>query len=60
MLAQEYDIAVRGGVHCAPLLHEALGTAKQGAVRFSFGYFVTEAEVETAITAVKQIVEALT
>lgn len=60
VLAQEYDIAVRGGVHCAPLLHEALGTAKQGAVRFSFGYFVTEAEVETAITAVKQIVEALT
>ncbi len=60
ILAQEYNIAVRGGVHCAPLLHQALGTAKQGAVRFSFGYFVTEAEVEMAIVAVKQIVEALT
>lgn len=59
LLAYEYDIAVRGGVHCAPLLHKALGTEQQGAVRFSFGYFVTEEEVKTAILAMKKIVEAL-
>ncbi len=58
-LACVYDIAVRGGVHCAPLLHEALGTDKQGAVRFSFGYFVTEKEIDTAILAMQEIVEGL-
>ncbi len=58
-LAQEYGIAVRGGAHCAPLMHEALGTAKQGAVRFSFSFFNTEEEIEHAIRAVREIAEAV-
>ena len=57
LLAEEYDIAVRPGAHCAPLLHEALGTKDTGAVRFSFGFFNTEEEINTAIQAVERIAE---
>ena len=59
-LAVRYGIATRGGAHCAPLMHEQLGTVEQGAVRFSFCYFTTEEEVEKAILAVKEIAEAWT
>ncbi|MFR3605970.1 MAG: aminotransferase class V-fold PLP-dependent enzyme, partial [Anaerotignum sp.] len=59
-LAVGYGIATRGGAHCAPLMHEQLGTVEQGAVRFSFCYFITEEEVEKAILAVKEIAEAWT
>lgn len=54
-LACTYDIAVRAGAHCAPLMHEALGTAKQGAVRFSFGYFNTDNDADAAAEAVRRI-----
>jgi selenocysteine lyase/cysteine desulfurase len=36
-------------------MHEALGTVEQGAVRFSFSFFNTEDEVDTAIRAIKEI-----
>lgn len=52
-LWEDYEIAVRPGAHCAPLLHKALGTQRQGAVRFSFSYYNTLEEVETAVQAVK-------
>lgn len=54
-LAQEYHIATRPGAHCAPRMHEALGTVGQGAVRFSFSYYNTLEEVEEAIAAVERI-----
>lgn len=54
-LAQTYDIAVRAGAHCAPRLHKALGTERQGLVRFSFGFFTMEEEVDAAILAVRSI-----
>ena len=38
-------------------MHRALGTEEQGAVRFSFGYFNTEAEIDAVIAAVKRIAE---
>lgn len=56
-LAAEYNIAVRAGAHCAPRMHAALGTEIQGAVRFSFSPFTTEAEVSAAIEAVKEMAE---
>ncbi len=56
-LSQDYGIATRSGAHCAPRMHRALGTEHQGAVRFSFGWFNTEAEIDTAIQAVKELTE---
>lgn len=56
-LAEDFDIAVRPGAHCAPRLHMALGTKDTGAVRFSFGFFNTEDETDTAIGALERIAE---
>lgn len=55
-LAQEYQIATRSGGHCAPLMHEALGTVNQGAVRFSFSCFNTMEQVELAAEALADYV----
>ncbi|MDO4178423.1 MAG: aminotransferase class V-fold PLP-dependent enzyme [Phascolarctobacterium sp.] len=55
ILAEEYDIATRPGAHCAPRMHEALGTVGQGAVRFSFGYANTQEDVDTALAALRSI-----
>ena len=54
-LFEQYGICTRPGAHCAPLLHEALGTVSQGAVRFSFSYFNTEEEVAYAIKALTEL-----
>jgi cysteine desulfurase / selenocysteine lyase len=56
MLDVDYDIACRTGLHCAPLVHEQLGTAKiRGAVRFGIGPFNTQEQILTAIHAVGEI-----
>lgn len=57
ILWEDYEICVRAGAHCAPLMHKTFGTAKQGAVRFSFSCFNTEAEIDTAIRAMHKIAE---
>ena len=54
-LMQGWGIATRPGAHCAPLMHRALGTERQGVVRFSFGYFNTNEEVDTAIDALRDL-----
>jgi selenocysteine lyase/cysteine desulfurase len=54
-LAERFGIATRPGAHCAPLMHEALGTVQQGMVRFSFGWFNTAEEIDAAIEAVAEI-----
>ena len=56
-LFEDYGIAVRAGAHCAPRMHQALGTTAQGAVRFSFSYFNTEAETDAAVRAVRALAE---
>lgn len=56
-LLTEYGISTRSGGHCAPLMHEALGTVEQGAVRFSFSHYNTEEEVDTAIRAIRELAE---
>lgn len=50
-----YNIQTRAGAHCTPLLHEALGTDKRGAVRFSFAASNTEEEVDYALAALHEI-----
>ncbi len=56
MLDVDYNIACRTGLHCAPLLHEQLGTDKlHGAVRFGLGPHTIESEIDAAISAVQEI-----
>lgn len=55
-LESDYEIYVRGGAHCAPLMHKSFGTEKQGAVRFSFSHYNTFAEVKTAVDALTELV----
>jgi cysteine desulfurase family protein len=51
-----YRIQVRSGLHCAPLMHESLGTHRLGGtVRFSLAVFNTEAEIDEAVRAVAEI-----
>ena len=56
-LFEDCGIATRAGAHCAPRMHEALGTVEQGAVRFSFAFFNTEDEVDMAVRAVRELAE---
>ena len=60
VLAQDYGIMTRAGAHCAPLMHEALGTKSQGAVRFIFSYFNTEEEIDQAANAIRELAEEAT
>lgn len=59
-LAQDYGIMTRAGAHCAPLMHEDLGTEEQGAVRFSFSYFNAEEEIDQAANAIRELAEEAT
>ena len=54
-LSEEYDIAVRGGLHCAPLMHKVLGTQDEGLVRASFSHFNDISELDALIDALSKI-----
>lgn len=51
------DIAVRGGLHCAPGTHRFLGTLRRGAVRASVGHANTFEEAETLVRAVRELAD---
>ena len=54
----EHDVITRTGLHCAPRVHEGIGTFDaHGTVRFSPGVFTTDEEVERAIEAVAETAE---
>lgn len=55
VLSAKYDIAVRGGLHCAPLMHEALGTLDGGLVRASFSHFNSPREIDELLFALDEI-----
>ena len=57
VLEEDYGIATRPGAHCAPRMHHALGTAEQGAVRFSFSIYNTVDEVDAAVNAIKELTQ---
>ncbi len=53
------DIAVRAGLHCAPLAHKMLGTFESGAVRISVGYSNTLEEAQYLVDAIKDIISEM-
>ena len=55
MLDNNYDIASRSGLHCAPLAHRTIGTFETGTVRLSVGYFNRMREIDRAIEAIEEI-----
>jgi cysteine desulfurase family protein len=55
LLDVDYNIAARTGLHCAPLIHQQLGTGERGTVRFSVGPMSERAHVDAAVEAVKEI-----
>jgi cysteine desulfurase family protein len=57
ILDGDFNIAVRTGLHCAPLVHQDLGTGSTGTVRFSLGHFNTEADIDQAIGAVSKMLD---
>ena len=58
-LSDHYEIAVRGGLHCAPLMHRALNTSDGGLIRASLSEFNTMREAEYFVSAVQEIVRGL-
>ena len=52
-LSSEFDVAVRGGLHCAPLYHKFLGTHKDGLIRASFSVQNTTREIDFFLNACK-------
>jgi selenocysteine lyase/cysteine desulfurase len=55
ILDADFGIAARTGLHCAPLVHETLGTYPQGGVRFSVGPFNTREDIDRAVEAMSAI-----
>ena len=55
ILSEKYNIAVRGGYHCAPLVHKMLGSDDSGLVRASLSPHNTKRELNALISAVKEI-----
>ena len=54
-LDANYGIQTRVGLHCAPSAHQTLGTYPTGTIRFSFGWFNRDADVEAALNALEEI-----
>jgi cysteine desulfurase family protein len=54
-LDSAFGVAVRPGLHCAPAAHRTLGTLPSGTVRFSPGFFTTQAELDAALDALRAL-----
>jgi cysteine desulfurase family protein len=57
ILDGDFGIATRAGLHCAPLVHEDLGTSPQGGVRFSLGPFNTDEEIDEVLEAMTTLIK---
>ena len=55
ILSSTYGVALRGGLHCTPLMHEALGTLDNGLARASFSHYNTTREIDELLTALQTI-----
>lgn len=56
LLAENFNIIVRTGLHCAPLIHQYIGSAPYGTVRISPSYLTTTQEIQFFIQAIKEII----
>lgn len=57
ILDSEYNIIIRTGLHCAPLAHKTIGTYPSGTLRFSFGYFNDEKDVDYILKSLNEIIK---
>ena len=55
LLEEQYGILTRVGLHCAPSAHKTLGTYPTGTIRFSFGFYNTQADVDAALSALEEL-----
>jgi cysteine desulfurase family protein len=55
LLDDEWGVMTRAGLHCSPSAHRSLGTAPDGTLRFSWGNETTDAEIDTAVEAVREV-----
>lgn len=58
LLDSTRSIQVRAGIHCAPRMHQALGTSPRGTVRFSVGMFNTMEDLDAAVEVLREIAGA--
>lgn len=57
ILDQDFDIAVRTGFHCVPYIHKYLRDEnKMGTVRISLGQYNTQEDIDSLISAIKELV----
>ena len=54
-LDSEYKIAVRSGLHCAPMAHRTLGTVTDGLLRISVGFFNTKEDISSVVSAINHL-----
>ncbi len=55
ILAESFGIVTRGGLHCAPLIHRAIGTAPSGALRISLSHFNQPSDIHRLVEAIRKI-----
>lgn len=55
LLDEKFNICVRSGLHCAPLIHKKLDTQTTGAIRVSLNYFNSEEDLDVLIKALNYI-----
>jgi len=56
LLDQGFDIAVRSGLHCAPMAHRTLGSFPEGTVRVSPGFFTVKDEIEKFLSSMESLI----
>ena len=56
-LLDKNGVCARGGIHCAIVAHEAIGTVSTGTVRLSLNYMNTEQEIDSVLKILKNVGE---
>ena len=59
ILSEKYNITLRSGLHCAPLIHKAMNTFPNGGIRVSIGHSNTEEDIDYFIFALKSAISTL-